>query len=125
MDNRKKAHCKWVFDLYTAFHEDRIHCPECIRQQKIGYEWTRDMFETKKRQGDLTPLENQELKLDCLKIAFLDFIYKKLCKKVAEEQEADLRQRLALNRAKQPLMDAAVPAVAVSSDVADDEDLYC
>lgn len=124
MDDRKKAHHKWVFNLYTAFQKNSICCPECIRQQKIGYEWTRDMFETK---GALTPLEEQELKFDRLKIGFLEFLYKKLCKKVAEEQEADLRQRLALNRAKQPLMDAAVSAVAVSSDVADpdDEDHYC
>ena len=126
MDDRKKAHHKWVFNLYTAFQENSIHCPECIRQQKIGYEWTRDMFETK---GALTPLEEQELKFDRLKIVFLNFLYKKLCKRVAEEQEADLQARLAANRAGRPLLVIpAAPAVAASSNVAAatvEEDYYC
>ena len=124
MDDRKKAHHKWVFDLYTAFQEDRIHCPGCLSQERLGYEWSIRLLEKK---SDRTPREEEELKFDRLKIGFLDFICKKVCEKAAEKKAALIQMRLALDRAKRVLIDAAVPAVAVSSDVADpdDEDHYC
>jgi len=132
MDNATKEHYKWVSKFYTAFNEGSIHCPGCLSHERLLYEWSIQFLEKK---SDRTPLEEQELTFDRLKIGFLDFLYKKLCEKAAKKKAAVIQARLALNRAKQPPMEApavaafssaAVPAVATSSDPGPvKEDPYC
>ena len=119
-----KSHDAWVARLYTAFQEDRIHCPGCLSQERLDYEWSIRLLEKK---SDRTPHEEEELKFDRLKINFLDFICKKVYEKTEKKKEAVIQAWLALNRAKQPLLVIpAAPAADVSTQLsAVEEDLYC
>jgi len=124
MDPATKAHHAWISKIYTDFNEGRIHCSGCLSHERTLYEWSIGLLEKK---SDRTPLEEQELKFDRLKIGFLDFICKKVYEKTEKKKEAVIQARLALNRAKQPLLVIlAAPAADVSTQLsAVEEDLYC
>lgn len=105
------AHHAWVARLYNAFIEGRIHCPGCLLQERRGYECFVKILEKK---SDRTPLEEEQLKFDRLKIKFLDAIYKQVWKKTAEKKA----EQLALDRALKSLKNAVATPVATSSTVA-------
>ena len=105
------AHHAWVARLYNAFIEGRIHCPGCLLQERRGYECCVKLLEKK---SDRTPLEEEELKFDRLKIEFLDAIYKQVWKKTMEKKA----EQLAIDRALKSLKNDMETSSYVATPVA-------
>lgn len=101
----RKSYEEWKDSWPRSLEE--IHCPGCVDQERQAYRRLSNILEIK---SNRTPQEEEELVLHRKKLLFLNDVYEKVCKKVAEKRLADLQARLAANRAGRPLL--VVPTAA-------------